>query len=240
MRMWLIGLSIFLTSCLFAQEWQRVYLATYPRSGNHWMRYLIEEATHVVTSSVYQDPDKPHLPQLFAWQGYCTNQGYTGECRYPERGEIIVVKTHFPHLAAQVGDELEYSKAIQIVRHPIDCLYSLYLHSQNGRPPTPCMPRETLMGFIHTMRLFENYWSCKDNVLRVRYEDLYENPSSVLKEVLSFIGYVVEDSDIQRAVTCYPPQGGLLKHLKHYPQEDLEYIKVELAELMQKYDYHIP
>lgn len=50
------------------KNWQhRVYLASYPRSGNHWLRYLIEEAKGIATSSVYQDPDPPHLDQVFPW-----------------------------------------------------------------------------------------------------------------------------------------------------------------------------
>jgi hypothetical protein len=224
----------------YADEWQRVYLATFPRSGNHWMRYLIEEATHIATGSVYRDPDKPHLEKIFPWKGYSTDHGYEGHCRYPELGEIVVVKTHFPHLEKQPGDELAFVKVVHVVRHPVDCLYSLYLHSQNGHPLTPIMPKATLMGFIHTMRIFEKHWTSKENVLTIRYEDLYNDPYSVLKEVLEYIGYQATQEDILRAVHKHPPQGKLMKHLSCYPQNDLRYIAIELEEFMQKYDYHIP
>ncbi len=224
----------------FADDWQRVYLASFPRSGNHWMRFLIEEATHIATSSVYCDPDKPHLPKPFPWKGYCPDHGYAGNCRYPQEGEIVVVKTHFPHLEREAGDELAFVKVIHIVRHPVDSLYSLYLHSQNGRPLSLIMPRATLMGFIHTMRKFERYWMAKENVFTLRYEDLQEDPFSVLKSVLEFIGYQVEDEDVMRAISKYPPQGNMLKHLSCYPEKDLEYIETELMEFMQKYDYQIP
>src|ERR1700722_16390681 len=166
-------LSIFAFLTGFADDWQRVYLATFPRSSNHWMRYLIEEATHIATSSVYLDPvDRPHLPHLFPWVGYCVDHGYEGHCSYPKADQIVVIKTHFPHLEKQAGDERDFVKSIHIVRHPVDCLYSLYLHSQNGHPSTPIMPKETLMGFIFSMRTFDDYWTSKDNVLTLRYEDL--------------------------------------------------------------------
>jgi hypothetical protein len=223
-----------------AEDWQRVYLASFPRSGNHWMRFLIEEATHIATGSVYCDPDKPHLPTPFPWVGYSTDHGYNKNCRYPQMGEVVVVKTHFPHLVREPGDELPFVKAIHIVRHPVDSLYSLYLYSQNGHPLTPVMPRATLMGFIHTMRLFDAYWEKKENVLTLRYEELQKDPFSNLKQVLEFIGYKVEEEDILRAIAKYPPEGNMLKHLSHYPQADLEYIQRELKDFMQKYNYSLP
>src|SRR5690348_10906431 len=89
------------------EDWsKRVYLATYPRSGNHWVRYLIEEITHIATSSVYcdGDADKSHLGKPFPWGGYCPKYGYEGKCRYPTPDDIVVVKTHFPAVPAQEFD----------------------------------------------------------------------------------------------------------------------------------------
>ncbi|HEY2810844.1 MAG TPA: sulfotransferase domain-containing protein [Rhabdochlamydiaceae bacterium] len=234
----LLSLVFFFSSpMLMAMEWQRAYLATFPRSGNHWMRYLIEEATHIATSSVYCDPDKPHLDKLFPWKGYCADHGYEGRCRYPEPEEVVVVKTHYPHLQPFEGDLLPFTKAIHIVRHPVDCLYSLYLHSQNGKPSTPVMPKQTLMGFIHSMKNFEEYWTQKENVMTIRYEDLFDRPFPILKAVLQFIGYEASDEDILRAVRKHPPSGEKLKHWRKYPLEDLKYIQSELQAFMYKYNY---
>lgn len=223
----------------FCEEWQRVYLATYPRSGNHWMRHLIEEATHIATSSVHADPDKGHvhLQELFAWKGYCADHGYNRMCRYPTPEDVVVVKTHYPAQEATQGDELPYVGAVHIVRHPVDALYSYYVHTQNGHPSAPSMPRQTLMGFIHELRRFEAYWEKQERVLTVRYEDLMAEPEAVLRRVLAFIGYTASEEDIQRAVAAHPPQGGTLKHLSLYPKEDLDYICLELKEFMEKYHY---
>ncbi len=111
-----------------AKKWgNRVYLATYPRSGSHWMRYLIEEATGIATSSAYIDPDPRHLETVFPWGGYCCDGGYEGHCRYPMMGEIAIVKTHFPDTYISGFEKLPYSLAVRIIRHPIDSFYSLYL-----------------------------------------------------------------------------------------------------------------
>lgn len=234
-----IGIFLCMACGGFCEEWQRVYLATYPRSGNHWMRHLIEEATHIATSSVHADPDKGHvhLQEVFAWKGYCADHGYDRTCRYPTPGDIVVVKTHYPAQAAMPGDELPFVRAVHMVRHPVDALYSYYVYTQNGRPSLPIMPRQTLMGFICELRRFEAYWERQENVLTVRYEDLMADLHGVLKSVLAFIGYTVSEEDMRRAVAAHPPQGEPLKHLSLYPQEDLDYIAVELKEFMEKYHY---
>jgi hypothetical protein len=203
------------------------------------MRFLIEEATRIATSSVYRDPDKPHLPKPFPWKGYCPDRGYARNCRYPKEGEIVVVKTHYPHLVAEPGDKLPYVRVLHLVRHPVDALYSLYLHSQNGKPSSPTMPHQTLMGFSHSLRQFDAYWANSENMLTVRYEDLLADPFTVLKQCIAFIGYSVTDADIARAIAKYPPKESVLKHLSMYPPADLEYIERELENFMQKYGYSL-
>src|SRR5947209_1600022 len=101
-----------------ARNWtSRVYLATYPRSGNHWMRYLIEEATGIATGSTNCDGDPPHLPDPFPWGGYAADHGYEGHCRYPQYGETVVIKTHSPAFDPLPFDHLPYYRTVRVVRH---------------------------------------------------------------------------------------------------------------------------
>src|SRR6185437_16726911 len=97
LRNWLFLCTV-CGSLLSADEWNRVYLASFPRSGNHWVRFLVEEATHITTSSVYRDPNFPHLPTVFPWGGYVVDQGYKGNCRFPTTNDPILIKTHYPFL----------------------------------------------------------------------------------------------------------------------------------------------
>lgn len=134
-----MGLKVFfrvifltLASCASADvsQWERVYLASFPRSGNHWVRFLVEEASHIVTSSVYKDSDYPHLSRVFPWGGYCTDHGYAGNCRYPKASEAVLLKTHYPHFSK--SKLLEPTRAVKIclIRHPLDALYSFYVYQQ--------------------------------------------------------------------------------------------------------------
>ena len=223
-----------------AKNWkQRVYLATYPRSGNHWMRYLIEEATGIATSSTYIDRDPQHLGELFPWGGFCCKGGYEGECRYPGEGEIAVVKTHFPALRATRFDKLPFTRAVRMIRHPIDSFYSYYSYknSYQNQPVEFMLPREKLNEYILSWRKFQEHWDVEENVLTVRYEDFYRAPVSYLAKILEHMGYQVDPTDVDRAVAKYPPVGGLLKNLSHFTEKDLRLVEAELGGLMQRYGY---
>ena len=224
-------------------QWNnRVYLATYPRSGNHWVRYLIEEATHIATSSVYCDGDagKSHLGKPFPWGGYCPKHGYEGTCRYPTQDDIVVVKTHFPAVPARQFDRMPFIKAIRIVRHPIDSLYSFYLFGIKSKSYNSRIPVKLLKKRIKTWKKFHEYWNRQDNVMTVRYEDLLCMPHAGLKVILKQMGYAVSDAMINRAVERYPPHGRPLKHLDRFEVEDLDLIQSELGELMIQFNYFIP
>lgn len=225
-----------------AKSWdKRVFLATYPRSGNHWMRYLIEEATGIATSSAYCDPDPQHLKEAFEWGGFCCQNGYEGTSRYPENGEIAIVKTHFPELLTSRFDRLPYVRAVRIVRHPVDSIYSLYLWVKDYKRETPetMIPDDRLREYIYSWKNFQQYWDLSENVLTIRFEDLYHDPAAYLKLVLTHIGYSFTDQDIARAVARHPPKGGLLKHFEHYTEEDLALVQKELGKLMQEYGYEL-
>lgn len=225
----------------FADEWKCVYLATFPRSGNHWVRYLIEEATHIATSSMYCEIDPPHLKTLFPWGGYVVDHGYEGTSRYPEPGETAIIKTHFPCYSQwhKIGP-LHGTKSIRIIRHPIDSFYSLHIYNARGKPATSRIPKRMLQHFIDMWQTFQDFWDAQPDVFTVRYEDLYERPHETLKQILQEAGYFLCDEDITRAVAKHPPRGGLLKHLERFSPEDLELISSELNEPMRQYGYSIP
>jgi hypothetical protein len=225
------------------EEWKRVYLASYPRSGNHWLRFLIEEATHIATSSVYPDqhPPKNHLPTLFPWGGYSTDHGYRGNCRYPKLADIVVIKTHLPCFSPPGFDappSPSAIKSIRIIRHPVDSFFSYFIYE--GNPMTQRISKEKLTGFATTWRRFQEYWDKQENVVTIRYEDLYNFPYIALKQVLQAIGYKVKKKDIKRAIAKFPQQGKILKHVSHFHAEDLKFIEHELKDIMTKYNYIIP
>lgn len=224
---------------------RRAYLATYPRSGNHWVRYMVEEATHIATSSVMCDFNPQHLETPFEWGGYCADQGYEGHCRYAVENETVLIKTHFPALPPREFDQQPYFKTIRIIRHPVDSFYSHYVFNQMMRvrfniSEPLVLNAELLQEFIQSWREFQEYWDQQPNVLTFRYEDMLENPGPILKLILRTLDYDDSNEHVQRAVAKHPPIGEPLKHLSQFTEEELELINDSLSDLMIKYDYTIP
>jgi hypothetical protein len=195
---------------------------------------MIEEATHIATSSTYRDRDYPHLPTRFPWGGFSTDHGYTGTCRYPLESEPVVLKTHYPYFP-QWTIERTKQPVICLIRNPVDAFYSLHVYNKRNDPTK--IPESRLRYMIKKWREFYEFWDQQPSVLLVRYEDLYNDPELYLAKILQTIGYPVGVGDIQRAVDRYPPMGSLLKHLHFYEKSDIELIKTELADLLLKYGY---
>lgn len=221
-----------------SKQWKRVYLTTFPRSGNHWTRYLIEEASGIATSSLYQDKRPPHLNQIFPWNGYCPDHGYEGNRRYPNINDIVLLKTHFypdPH-------HKKFIAAIRIVRHPVDSIYSHYvLVSERAHEVVQeYVPRDFLLNELNRWKDWHNYWDSKPNVTTFRYEDMLDAPYPILKSMMTICNYAHTDEDILRAIIKYPPTGYLLKHLHHFTEDDLQLVEEKLGPLMRKYFYEIP
>lgn len=231
-------LCLVLTLGLEAAEWsERVYLATYPRSGNHWMRYLIEDATHIATGSVYPDVDPFHMKDPFPWEAFSTVNGYRGDCRYPSIYEPFVVKTHYPALPKRPFDGKPYKAVIRIVRHPVDSFYSWYVFKNKQSPIERTIPRDVLVDMVQKWKRFQLYWDTQPRVVTLRYEDMFLDVKRALRKSLNTIGYKYTAEELECSVAKNQPRGGILKHLEHFTASDLEYIQEELSPLMEKYNY---
>lgn len=227
---------LFLCFALFADDWKRVYLATYPRSGNHWLRYIVEEVTGVATGSVYQDPDPPHLPHIFPWGGYSAPHGYEGSRRYPEKSDIVMIKTHYPALALRAFDGAPHEKIIRIIRHPVDSIYSYYVWLQKGRNVDQ-VPNAFVKSSVASWKTFQRHYNRQPNVFTYSYEEILKDPHTQFKNILKQIGYEASDEEIWRALEKYPPFGTPLKHLSKFSPESLDLIYTELEPLLKRFGY---
>jgi hypothetical protein len=210
------------------------------------LRYLIEEATGIATSSVYPDPGKGdviknhiHLKTPFAWGGYCAKNGYNGNCSYPTKNDIVIVKTHFPCHHKRPFDNAAYIKTIRLVRHPVDSFYSWYAFETNSNSPMKFVPTKRVKRYIKTWRRFQLYWNKQPKTVTFRYEYLLHKPVFMLDKILKKIGYSLPLSDIEHAVQQYPPRDEALKHLKNFKDKDLRLIASELGDLMTQFGYTI-
>ena len=100
------------SGCIFASLPGRVpiALASFPGSGNTWVRGLLQQVTGLCTGSLYCDRD-------------LRSRGFAGEGVVS--GSVLVVKTHKPKpLTLSNGNVSLGSKAILVIRNPFDALIS--------------------------------------------------------------------------------------------------------------------
>lgn len=216
----------------FEDKWKRVYLATYPRSGNHWMRYLFEEATGVATSSVYRDPDPKHDEEVYPWGAYSIDGGYTHAARLPTEDDIIIIKTHFPALKKSESDLKPHLRTLRIIRHPLDSIYSHYCYDHK---PTNILPWGWILECCENWARFQEYWNHQPDVISIRYEDLMNYPFEQLMNCFTTIGLPTEN--LAYAILQHPPEGKSLKHINHYTNKQLKYIEIRLSTLLKKFGY---
>ncbi|XP_022101127.1 WSC domain-containing protein 2-like [Acanthaster planci] len=162
-----------------------VALASFPGSGNTWVRYLIERATGVYTGSFYNDGD------LF-------KKGFIGEKEKWTRGNTIAVKTH------RFDEEhvRSFQKAILIIRNPYKAIISEHNRKFGGHvgfaPETQYTKGTEWIAFVtgksrtwaNTAVNFIQY-SKKLHV--VYYEDLQSRLYDVLEGIVSFLEIPVDE-----------------------------------------------
>lgn len=158
-------------------------LASYPGSGNTWLRYLIEGATGIFTGSRYKD---------LQIQMY----GLWGEIRDWQDGTTIVQKTHDSH-PDHVKNDFG-GRGILILRNPYDAILSDHNFLFGGHmgvgPPTN-YDRSDWEEFVSLetaswLDLAMN-WVKEGQVLVVHYEQVKTNLVPEMKRILKFLGVTV-------------------------------------------------
>lgn len=180
---------------------QIVWLASYPKSGNTWVRFLLYSLLHgppAKSIDVSKRIPDVHRPIPFS---------------APPSGPLYA-KTHaalterHPHLDKSV-------RAVYIVRHPKDVLLSgLNYHRLAGTDekalPSAQYARTFLNSFGDPMWARQGYgswdqhvrsWTETDRfpVHTVRYEDLKTDAPARLRAIAEFLGIDADDATIERA-----------------------------------------
>ncbi|SCZ98367.1 BZ3500_MvSof-1268-A1-R1_Chr3-2g06323 [Microbotryum saponariae] len=170
----------------------RTGFVSFPRSGNSFMRSLVERATGYQTSSVYCDQK--------------LSQTFTGEC---DHNTNFFVKTHFPALPkGAIQNNLDYFKTFDqtflLVRNPIDAMASWWQLQQSGRTPEGYLQHNAKtaieggkFGELHRKRLLDMAQRWADHSMywldvpilthTMRYEDLKASPIPHMMGLLAFL-----------------------------------------------------
>ncbi len=177
-----------------------VWLASYPKSGNTWVRFLLHHY-------LFGEPGNSlelnrRIPDLHRPAG-----------RIDTSAERLLVKTHFP-----LSESLPYlamtDRAIYIQRHPKDVLLSgmNYTKLESGRPPDAAAyarafiesggdPSWIEMGF-GTWASHAESWRTTERfpVHTVHYEALRADTARELRSMLEFLGETIDEDRVARAV----------------------------------------
>lgn len=176
---------------------QDIFLASYPRSGNTWVRFII---ANILLPGFYQrhslkDLDK-FVPDI-----------YRGIPRFISGPKPRVIKTHQPYAFrhSQITPNL-YKRVIYLTRHPYDVARS-YFHFQNHiwknspfiEPDWPTFVERYIQGSIRFGSWSEHILSWLDRrenieMVVLRYEDISGLLQESIQQIADFLGRPVDRS----------------------------------------------
>ncbi|XP_053657385.2 sialate:O-sulfotransferase 1 isoform X3 [Cherax quadricarinatus] len=186
----------------FSTGLPRVWLASFPCSGNTWTRYLLEAATGIFTGSVYNDR---------ALQ----SEGFLGNAVAADSGRTLVQKTHgnalFGHRRADLQDRYDILEArlptILLLRHPAKAIISYWKLLRTRRKKLRHTAQVAIEVFqsdnFHryvnkVIELWEEFatdrllW-CTGPLYVLHYELLVVDPEHYLRDLLNFLRVPVEE-----------------------------------------------
>ncbi|BGP74088.1 hypothetical protein NBRC10513v2_007520 [Rhodotorula toruloides] len=192
----------------------RTAFASFPRSGNSYLRSLIERATGYQTSSVYCDRG--------------LERTFHGECNHRLN---FFVKTHFPALppvispqnTALVNYYKQFDSAVHVVRNPLDAVASWW-HLRHASPTAEGyqnheakvdLPggkfgeaqRGDIIDLAKRWRRHTTYWQQAPLLTHtLRYEDLKAQP---IPNMMSLLSFLLPDDDL-------PPLGDIACIAEHH------------------------
>lgn len=174
-----------------------VYLVSYPKSGNTWVRFLLANLLHPETPTTFKNIDM-RVPEIYNYSDR--------ELRAFPRPRLV--KSHEPF-------DFRYPKVIYVVRDPRDVAISKYHWIRKWRGIPDGYPIEDFVTRWIAAE-FDRYLragSWADNVLSwlamraglanfllVRYEDLVTSGRNELRRVASFLGIENTQETLSRAI----------------------------------------
>lgn len=177
------------------------WIASYPKSGNTWMRFMLASyLTRQPMSSVQVEPLNALIPVV--------GGGVFSSAELPERPGPLLVKTHsIPSAPALRPFAADTRKAIYLLRNPRDVILSLTnARAMRGAPgadiardfianrgmPLAGTEYEAWSTWPGNVRAWTAPGAAREHlpgvsVLTLRYEDLRAEPEATLHKVLDFL-----------------------------------------------------
>ena len=169
-----------------------VFLASYPRSGNTWTRFLLAEILAAETATF--DNVNRAIPEM----------GIHARARMllPNGGRLI--KTHEPYRS-------EYKRAVYLVRDIRDVVLSQYsrerelgLHRMELDEYLQRFLQDKLSGFgawqNHLPSWLDSPLASNGHMLLIKFEDMRRDPEPQISRIVRFLGFTVELALIRKAI----------------------------------------
>ncbi|MEI2419037.1 sulfotransferase domain-containing protein, partial [Arthrospira platensis SPKY2] len=171
-----------------------IFLASYPRSENTWMRLLISDLI-LQTQGFSTETGGNIIPDA-----YKVNIELWYQDSRISKLPFRIIKTHEPY-------DPVYTKVIHVFRQPADALCSYYhylLRSKNFRESNQDIDTFCSKHVKNWCFRVDSYIQAKmqraDSILFVSYEKLHEDPINSLEAVSKFIGLKVDKQMLLKSI----------------------------------------
>jgi len=161
-----------------------VWIASYPRSGNTFLRIILRDAFRLSSYSLYYvEGDTHHDPSAEALeQAPLLPRNWKGSLVSDPAAPLILIKTHDP--------PSDQSLAIFIARDGRAAIHSYYHYHEKYAFEQPSLT-EIIAGACQFGSWSEHYraWRPKSrpNTLLILYDDLVANPQAVIQALAGFL-----------------------------------------------------
>ncbi|XP_070204314.1 WSCD family member CG9164-like [Littorina saxatilis] len=163
-------------------------LASAPGSGNTWVRHLLQQATELMTGSMYDD-------------GFLKMAGFPAEG--VNNGSVLVVKTHDGHPDVR----RHFQRAVLLLRHPRDAVLAEFNRLHGGHVGHAKLKdfeerwESFWPGALDYWAAFNTDWLHFQGPLHVvKYEDLELRLNATLRDLLRFLEVSVSAQDFDCAL----------------------------------------
>jgi hypothetical protein len=220
------------------------WLASYPKSGNTWVRAFLEYyetgkldincmCTVKGDEQLYyyqaMTPKPVHEFDIYEWALIRPAALSMYLYMHPER-DHLVLKTHNAH--AIIGDMPLFpaflsGPSVYLIRNPLDIVPSFARHA--GKTLTEMIKymqsdrhafaakegKRSMIGLLSSWNKHVTAWTSVPDILVVRYEDLQINPEYWFTEILKQFGYEINKSKVLETIDAVK-----LNKLKEYELRD--------------------
>jgi hypothetical protein len=201
----------------------RTALASFPRSGNTWIRFLLEQAVGQLCGSIYKDRIMPRSKEGIAIKTHALDSKDYDRALHVLRNPFDVIDSYY-HWKIGVAEQKN-----------VDWDEHVRATAKEWR--------------AHT----EHWLKARCDSHRVRYEDLKARPAEELEKIVRWLGYDVAPAQIAAAVEAahiekmrerngelgqkFFRRGEVGKSYTAFTPEQLAYVRSELGPYLQQFGY---